>query len=72
MTQQGKPLPSDRKVDGHTPLLVPNPSSQSKRHRNTSLGTGIGGHLPSALKRKTRGARMKEWNPKGGNIMSNQ
>lgn len=63
MTQEGKPLPSGRRVVvGNQPPLVSDP---------WELGPAVISPLANCLK-KTRNARIKEWNPKRGVIMRNQ
>ena len=65
MTQQGKPLPSDRRVCwAHSLLLFPILLSKQEE-QSTSLGTGVGGHLPTALKKEEQGCQDEGVEPKG-------
>lgn len=62
MTQEDKPLPSGGRVVGNQSPPVSNPQE---------LGPAVVSPLANCLK-KTRNARIKEWNPKRGIIMRNQ
>ena len=53
MTQQGKPLPSDRMVCwAHSLLLFLGPPLKSRRHRSPLLGSGVERPLANCLKKE--------------------
>lgn len=62
MTQEGKPLPSGRRVLGTQPPPVPNPTSHSRRPRVHHLAQEWRSAVPLAncLKKEDQDARMKE------------
>ena len=66
MTQQGKPLPSDRTVCwAHSLLLFPGPPLKSRRHRSTLLGSGVEGPLANCLKKEKQRCQDEGVEPKG-------
>ena len=66
MTQQGKPLLSDRTVCwAHSLLLFPGPPLKSRRQSSTLLGSGIEGPLAKCLKKEEQRCQDEGVEPKG-------